>query len=176
MITAVAKKKSIPPSGKRKQNSPLISSQNLPRLIPKEYLHLVLKNSCLLVRAWCLGPDSSLSALSSRSQGLAALRACRVALGLRVHFLPRIQIDGDQLLRRPFQARGQPCAPRSGAVRGTRGRPLVTAVSRQFWHGRGTPPGCKTTGTLLPRGPNDAAQSVCGRLLTTVVVCVGCCT
>jgi len=33
--------------------------------------------------------------------------------------------------------------PRLAAVRDAPGWPLVPAVFRLFWHGRGTPPGCK---------------------------------
>ena len=48
--------------------------------------------------------------------------------------------------------------PRSEAVRAARERPLVTAVFGLFWHGRGTPPGCKLPARATT-GPTSAAAS-----------------
>lgn len=51
--------------------------------------------------------------------------------------------DANDCLEGRFAQRVDLRAPRSEAVRTARGGPLVTAVFRPFWHGRGTPPGCK---------------------------------
>ena len=50
----------------------------------------------------------------------------------------------------------------------------MTAVFRPFWHGRGTPSGCKLAGPCLRS--NDAVWHGCGRLPKMAIACTGCCT
>jgi hypothetical protein len=47
--------------------------------------------------------------------------------------------------------------PRSEAVQVVRGCPLVTVVSRPFWHGCGTPPGCKLPARTTIGRPSAAS-------------------